>query len=67
MLEPPGALEFPEKVAVANSRLISGEVLFGEEDTPLIVRQKRGKGFVFFMAFDSSEAPLSDWPGKIAL
>lgn len=67
MLDRSSALELPEKVVVVNSRLISGKVLFGEEDTPLIVRQKRGKGFIFFMAFDSSEAPISDWPGKTAL
>ena len=67
VLERPGALELPEKLVVVNSRLISGKVLFGEGDMPLVVRQKKGKGFVFFMAFDSSEAPLSDWPGKVAL
>ena len=67
VLDRSGVLELPEKLALVNSRLISGKVLFGEEDTPLIVRQKRGKGFIFFMAFDSSEAPLSGWPGKIAL
>jgi len=67
VLDRPGVLELPEELPVVDSRLISGKVLFGEEDTPLIVRQKRGKGFIFFMAFDSSEASLSDWPGKIAL
>jgi len=67
VLDHPGALELPEKLVVVGSRLISGKVLFGEEDTPLIVRQKRGKGFIFFMAFDSSEAPISYWPGKTAL
>ena len=67
VLDRAGAFELPEKLAVVNSRVISGKVLFGDEDTPLIVRQKRGKGFVFFMAFDSSEAPFSGWPGKIAL
>ncbi|MBA7479266.1 MAG: hypothetical protein GH155_07460 [Spirochaeta sp.] len=67
VLDRPGALELPEKLPVVDSRLISGKALLKEEDTPLIVRQKRGKGFIFFMAFDSSEAPLSDWPGKVAL
>ncbi len=56
-----------ETSIVTLSRPVTGEVLVEQDTIPLIVSEKRGKGRIFFLAFDYASHPIQSWPGKYSL
>lgn len=52
---------------VATSSLSSGELIFRQDDLPLLARQSVGRGAVYFLALDPRLAPLLDWDGSDAI
>jgi hypothetical protein len=57
----------PGPYQVTESDLRSGETLLHQDDTPLLARQQRGRGSIFFLALDPGLAPLLDWDGSEAV
>ncbi len=53
-----------QKVELWDSRWQRGDVLIEEKDIPLLVKLRMGAGKIFFLAFDFSQHPFRDWPGK---
>ena len=50
-------------IAVNSASVVSGRVLAQEEELPLAVLSRFGKGRVLFLAFDPAAQPLVGWPG----
>jgi hypothetical protein len=57
----------PGRVAVAESRLVRGHVVASDGALPLVVQRRLGRGSVWFLAFDPTEAPLDSWAGTLSL
>jgi hypothetical protein len=57
----------PGPYVVATSTLRSGELIFRQNDLPLLARQTIGRGSVYFLALDPRLAPLLDWDGSEAI
>ncbi|MCB8977850.1 MAG: hypothetical protein H6657_10540 [Ardenticatenaceae bacterium] len=57
----------PGPYVVATSSLRSGELIFRQDDLPLLARQSIGRGSVYFLALDPRLAPLLDWDGSEAI
>ncbi|GJM43050.1 MAG: hypothetical protein DHS20C20_33320 [Ardenticatenaceae bacterium] len=57
----------PGPYVVATSSLRSGELIFRQDDLPLLARQSVGRGSVYFLALDPRLAPLLDWDGSDAI
>jgi hypothetical protein len=57
----------PGPYIVATSSLSSGELIFRQDELPLLARQPIGRGAVYFLALDPRLAPLLDWDGSDAL
>lgn len=49
---------------VAVSALRNGELLYHQDDLPLLARQAQGRGSIYFLALDPQLAPLADWDGN---
>ena len=58
------AFRDPGPYVVATSSLRSGEIIFRQDDLPLLARQSVGRGSVYFLALDPLLAPLLDWDGS---
>ena len=54
----------PGPYVVATGSLSRGELLWHQEGLPLLARQSRGRGAVYFLALDPKLAPLVDWDGS---
>ncbi len=57
----------PGPYVVATSTLRNGELIFRQDDLPLLARQSVGRGSVYFLALDPRLAPLLDWDGSEAV
>src|SRR5690606_2061153 len=57
----------PGPYVVATSSLRSGELIFRQDELPLLARQSIGRGSVYFLALDPRLAPLLDWDGSEAI
>ncbi len=57
----------PGPYVVATSSLRSGELIFRQDELPLLARQSVGIGSVYFLALDPRLAPLLDWDGSEAV
>ena len=57
----------PGPYVVATSSLRNGELIFRQDDLPLLARQPMGQGAVYFLALDPRLAPLLDWDGSDAI
>ncbi|MEZ4589723.1 MAG: hypothetical protein R3D55_01070 [Chloroflexota bacterium] len=57
----------PGPYVVATSSLRSGELIFRQDELPLLARQSVGRGSVYFLALDPRLAPLLDWDGSEAI
>ena len=57
----------PGPYVVATSSLRNGELIFRQDDLPLLARQPMGRGAVYFLALDPRLAPLLDWDGSEAI
>lgn len=57
----------PGPYVLATSSLRSGELIFRQDELPLLARQSIGRGSVFFLALDPRLAPLLDWDGSEAI
>ena len=57
----------PGPYVVATGSLRQGELLWHQEGLPLLARQSRGRGSVYFLALDPKAAPLVDWDGSEVL
>ncbi len=57
----------PGPYVVATSSLRSGELIFRQDELPLLARQSVGNGSVYFLALDPRLAPLLDWSGREAV
>lgn len=57
----------PGPYVVATSSLRSGELIFRQDELPLLARQSFGRGSVYFLALDPRLAPLLDWDGSDAI
>lgn len=57
----------PGPYVVATSSLRNGELIFRQDDLPLLARQPVGQGAVYFLALDPRLAPLLDWDGSEAI
>ncbi|MCB8948020.1 MAG: hypothetical protein H6653_08390 [Ardenticatenaceae bacterium] len=57
----------PGPYVVATSSLRSGELIFRQDELPLLARQSFGRGSVYFLALDPRLAPLLDWDGSEAI
>lgn len=57
----------PGPYVVATSTLRNGELIFRQDDIPLLARQSVGRGSVYFLALDPRLAPLLDWDGSEAI
>ncbi|MCP4422737.1 MAG: hypothetical protein GY805_39515, partial [Chloroflexi bacterium] len=57
----------PGPYVVATSSLSSGELIFRQDELPLLARQPVGRGAVYFLALDPRLAPLLDWDGSDAV
>ncbi|GAH63914.1 unnamed protein product, partial [marine sediment metagenome] len=53
-----------QKVELWDSQWRKADVLIEEEGIPLLVELRVGAGKIFFLAFDFSQPPFRDWPGK---
>ncbi len=49
---------------VAASSLQNGELIYHQDNLPLLARQERGRGSIYFLALDPQLAPLADWDGS---
>lgn len=49
---------------VTTSSLRGGELIYYQDNLPLLAAQKMGRGTVYFMALDPKLAPLLDWDGS---
>lgn len=49
---------------VAVSSLRSGELIYHQDNLPLLARQDWGRGSSYFLALDPQLAPLADWDGN---
>lgn len=54
----------PGPYLVTTSSLRGGELLYYEDNLPLLAAQSLGRGTVYFMALDPQLAPLLDWDGS---
>ncbi len=54
----------PGPYLVTTSSLRGGELLYYQDNLPLLAAQKMGRGTVYFMALDPKLAPLLDWDGS---
>ncbi|MCA9921870.1 MAG: hypothetical protein KC421_05855 [Anaerolineales bacterium] len=54
----------PGPYLVTTSSLRGGELLYYQDNLPLLAAQARGRGTVYFMALDPKLAPLLDWNGS---
>jgi hypothetical protein len=61
----PGRL--PGRVELAASRVTSGRLVSSDGELPLVVQRKLGRGSVWFLAFDPTEAPVSRWSGALSM
>ena len=57
----------PGPYVVATSSLRNGEIIFRQDELPLLARQEIGRGSVYFLALDPRLAPLLDWDGSEAI
>ncbi|WP_420645680.1 DUF7408 domain-containing protein [Candidatus Leptofilum sp.] len=57
----------PGPYVVATSSLRNGELIFRQDELPLLARQSVGRGSVYFLALDPRLAPLLDWDGSEAI
>ncbi len=57
----------PGPYVVATSSLRNGELIFRQDELPLLARQPMGRGAVYFLALDPRLAPLLDWDGSEAV
>ncbi len=57
----------PGPYVVATSTLRNGELIFRQDDLPLLAHQSVGRGSVYFLALDPRLAPLLDWDGSEAV
>lgn len=57
----------PGPYVVATSTLRNGELIFRQDELPLLARQSVGRGSVYFLALDPRLAPLLDWDGSEAI
>lgn len=57
----------PEPILISRTQALRGEVLLDAGGTPLIVREHRGKGSVYFFAFDVAQPPFDSWRGEYPL
>lgn len=53
-----------ENFVISNSSLQKGEAILSQDNNPLIVQNRQGKGTVCFMAYDLSSAPIKNWAGN---
>jgi len=60
-----GALR--EGFFVQDARVTGGNVLTEEQDTPIWVEQRRGRGKVAYLALDVGRPPVSEWNGLAPL
>jgi hypothetical protein len=61
------SVSLPAPLPVVALEDVSGEVMLSEGKTPLIIRQRLGRGEVFFLTFDPTLPVFSRWPGFDAL
>ena len=54
----------PGPYVVTTSSLKSGELLYRQDNLPLLARHSHGRGSVYFLALDPQLAPLADWDGS---
>jgi hypothetical protein len=57
----------PGRVEVAVSRVTTGRLVTSDGDLPLVVQRRLGRGSIWFLAFDPTEAPVSSWDGALSL
>ncbi|TAK24106.1 MAG: hypothetical protein EPO26_06750 [Chloroflexota bacterium] len=60
-------IEDPGPWLIADARLTDGIMILAEEGVPILVGAQRGRGAVFFLAFDPSLEPLRSWRGSVHL
>ncbi len=54
----------PGPYLVTSSSLQNGTLLLHENGLPLLAKRDIGRGAVYFLALDPSQAPLADWDGN---
>ncbi|MFQ5436869.1 MAG: hypothetical protein ACE5FD_18585, partial [Anaerolineae bacterium] len=54
----------PGPYLVTTSSLQNGELLYHQDGLPLLARQDKGRGSVYFLGLDPQLAPLLDWDGS---
>lgn len=60
-------LDAREAFTVDRLMRFRGEVLYGVENVPLAIRERRGRGAVLYLTFDVARYPFAGWSGMRAL
>lgn len=51
-----------QEMYISTGSVANGDIIIGDEDTPLAVNYKYGDGNIIILAFDVTTSPISYWP-----